>query len=82
MLYLGLDNSLGRSPTNQPLCRLTLFAPYWVDNRTGMDLSFHDHMSSPKSPLLLGARIPYDTTSVMAPGEHLPLASLPWCRAQ
>ena len=69
VLYLGLDNSLASSSSTQSLCRLTFFAPYWVDNRTGLPLAFKDHASAPKSPILLGARIPFDTTSVRAPGQ-------------
>ena len=42
-----------------------------MDNRTGLDLVFHDHQSAPKSPVLLGARIPFDTTSVRVNGETL-----------
>ncbi|KAK9800258.1 hypothetical protein WJX73_008605 [Symbiochloris irregularis] len=70
VLYLGLDNSLART-AGKPLCRLTLFAAYWLDNRTGLDLSFQDHESAPRAPILLGARIPCDTTSVLAPGSNL-----------
>ena len=68
VLYLGLDNSLART-AGKPLCRLTLFAAYWLDNRTGLDLSFQDHESAPRAPILLGARLPCDTTSVLAPGD-------------
>lgn len=68
---MGLDNSLASSHGTQPLCRLTFFAAYWIDNRTGVNLAFKDHLSAPKSPLLLGARVPFDTTSVRAPGTSL-----------
>lgn len=77
VLFMGLDNSLAKQASTKALCRLTFFAHYWVDNRTGLDLSFHDHQSAPKSPVLLGARLPCDTTSVLAPGD---LQSAP-CRA-
>lgn len=43
-MYLQLLNSLrdvaGGSDT--PVCRITLAAPYWLDNRTGMDLVVQD----------------------------------------
>ena len=73
---MGLDNSLASGHVPQPLCRLTFFAHYWIDNRTGLDLMFHDHQSAPKAPVLLGARIPFDTTSVRVNGEGPAMASL------
>ena len=78
VLYMGLDNSLATSQGTQALCRLTFFAPYWVDNRTGLDLVFHDHQSAPKSALLFGARVPFDTTSVRVNGAGKPLHPWPW----
>ena len=52
----------------QAMCKLTFYAPYWLDNRTGLDLVFTDHQSAPQSPLLLGARFPWEVTSVYCPG--------------
>ena len=54
----------------QAMCKLTFFAPYWLDNRTGLDLVFTDHQSAPQTPLLLGARVPWETTGVYCPGVH------------
>ena len=52
----------------QAMCKLTFFAPYWLDNRTGLDLVFTDHQSAPQSPLLLGTRLPWERTNVYCPG--------------
>lgn len=73
---MGLDNSLAGGHGAQPLCRLTFFASYWIDNRTGLDLMFHDHQSAPQSPILLGARVPFDTTSVRVNGEQILMREL------
>ena len=48
--------------------RLNLFAAYWVDNRTGVDLLFQDHAAARHLPLLLGARLPYAFAPVLVPG--------------
>ena len=48
--------------------RLTLFAPYWVDNRSGLDLLFKDGPSAKGHPLLMGAHTYFDYAPVKAPG--------------
>ena len=35
-----------------------------------MTLVFTDHQSAPQTPLLLGARVPWETTGVYCPGVH------------
>ena len=61
------------------MCKLTFFAPYWLDNRTGLDLVFTDHQSAPQSPLLLGTRLPWERTNVYCPGTvpHCTTVSMP-----
>ncbi len=41
MLLLNLHNSLVDKEGDH-VCRLSLFASFWVDNRTGYDLVFKD----------------------------------------
>ncbi|GIL71927.1 hypothetical protein Vretifemale_2372 [Volvox reticuliferus] len=41
ILMLSLHNSLA-TKEEEYVCRLTLYAPYWVDNRTGLNLIFKD----------------------------------------
>ena len=36
-MYLGISNSV-----DDPTCRVSVFAPIWIDNRTGFDLIFKD----------------------------------------
>ncbi len=68
-VFLGIDNSRARGRAEQPLAKLTFFASYWIDNRTGMDLVFQDHAAAPPNPLLLGARMPGACAQVLVPGE-------------
>lgn len=68
-MYVGIDNSMVNESGRSPLCRVTLFAPFWLDNRTGMDLLFQDHKSAPPNPLFLGANSPFDYAEVESPGE-------------
>lgn len=67
-VHLGIDNSRARGRREQPLARLTFFAAYWIDNRTGVDLLFQDHAAARHLPLLLGARLPYAFAPVLVPG--------------
>ena len=67
-MYVGIDNSMVNESGRSPLCRVTLFAPFWLDNRTGMDLLFQDHKSAPPNPLFLGANSPFDYAEVESPG--------------
>jgi hypothetical protein len=48
--------------------RLNLYASYWVDNRSGLDLLFQDHAAARQRPLLLGARLPFAFAPVLVPG--------------
>lgn len=68
-VYLGIDNSRARGRPEQPLAKLTFFASYWIDNRTGMDLVFQDHAAAAPNPLLLGARMPGAFAQVLVPGK-------------
>ncbi len=70
IMYVGIDNSMLTESGRSPLCRVTLFAPFWLDNRTGMDLLFQDHKSAPPNPLFLGANTPFDYAEVEAPGTE------------
>lgn len=69
MMLLGVDNSMhDKASGDFTMCRLTLFAPYWVDNRSGLDLLFKDGPSAKGHPLLMGAHTYFDYASVKAPG--------------
>ena len=39
-LFLGIDNSMTGDGGDRAVCAVTLFAPYWLENRTGVDLGF------------------------------------------
>ena len=68
-MMLGVDNSMhDKASRDFTMCRLTLFAPYWVDNRSGMDLLFRDSPSARGHPWLLGAHTYFDYAPVKAPG--------------
>lgn len=41
VLLLSLHNSLAAKEDDH-VCRVSLFAPFWIDNRTGFDLIFKD----------------------------------------
>ena len=69
MMLLGVDNSMhDKASGDFTMCRLTLFAPYWVDNRSGLDLLFKDGPSAKGHPLLMGAQTYFDYAPVKAPG--------------
>ena len=70
MIYLGIDNTLALERGPLAHCRVTLYAPYWLDNRTGMDLSFKD---APLSGRLFGVRSRFDYNEVVACGEPTPV---------
>ena len=71
VMMLGVDNSMhDKASGDFTMCRLTLFAPYWVDNRSGMDLLFKDGPSAKGHPLLLGAHTYFDYAPVKAPGTE------------
>ena len=68
-MMLAVDNSMqDKASGDFTMCRLTLFAPYWVDNRCGMDLVFKDGPSAKGQPLLMGAHTYFDYALVKAPG--------------
>ncbi len=68
-MMLGVDNSMhDKASGDFTMCRLTLFAPYWVDNRSGLDLLFKDKPSAKGHPLLMGAHTYFDYAPVKAPG--------------
>ena len=66
-LVLGIDNSAARGgwQAAAPLTRLSFFAPYWVDNRSGMDLVFQDQAAAGQAH---GIRPPWAYIEVLAPG--------------
>ncbi len=69
LMMLGVDNSMhDKASGDFTMCRLTLFAPYWVDNRSGLDLLFKDGPSAKGHPLLMGAHTYFDYAPVKAPG--------------
>lgn len=39
-LFLGIENSMAGETGDRAVCAITLYAPYWLDNRTGLDLGF------------------------------------------
>ncbi len=69
-LLLGLENSnagaAGRA--RQPLTRVTLFAPFWLDNRTGRPLTFQDRAAAPGSLCLPHGRALGAFAEVQCPG--------------
>lgn len=78
-MMLGLDNSMhDKDSGDLSMCKLTLFAPYWIDNRSGLDLTFKDGPSGKGQPLLLGAHTIFDYALVKAPGNAL-LKQMPAC---
>ena len=71
VLVLNIQNSLAHPSekrVDNPICLLSFFSPYWVDNRTTMDLILQDHLSASPNPLLLGYQTPLDYGEVSAPG--------------
>lgn len=46
-----------------------MFAPYWVDNRTGRDLFFKDYLSANRPAYLMGAKWPGSFAEVETPGK-------------
>lgn len=39
-LFLGIENSMAAASGDRAVCAVTLYSPYWLDNRTGLDLDF------------------------------------------
>ena len=69
-LHLNISNSLAQGgESSNPVCQLSFYSPYWVDNRTNMDLLLQDHASAPPNPLLLGYKTPLDYSEVHSPGS-------------
>lgn len=71
LLLLGVHNSLADAGVAGGVCRLTLYAPYWLNNRTGVDLFYQDQASAPGNPFLLGAPLPWEYGEVIAPGTSM-----------
>ena len=77
-LLLNIQNSLSttedenladsKEKHSQPLCQLSFYSPYWVDNRTNMDLVVQDHASAAGSAFLFGHSLPTQYTEVRSPG--------------
>ena len=75
LMMLGVDNSMhDKNSGDFTMCRLTLFAPYWIDNRCGLDLLFKDGPSAKGHPLLMGHHTHFDYAPVKAPGMLYPTA--------
>lgn len=78
-LLLNIQNSLANHQSEYlngskerqasvPVCNLSFYSPYWVDNRTNMDLVLQDHASAVGSPLLMSYKLPAQFTEVLSPG--------------
>lgn len=73
LLHLGLHNTLTDGNAGAlGSCRVTLYAPYWLNNRTGVDLFYQDRTSAPGQPFLFGAALPWDYGEVFTPGGSHP----------
>ncbi|KAL6785838.1 hypothetical protein ACKKBG_A00370 [Auxenochlorella protothecoides x Auxenochlorella symbiontica] len=75
LLLLGVHNSLVDAeaaglPASGP-CAMTLHVPYWLNNRTGVDLFTRDRASAPAQRWLLGAALPWDHGEVFSPGTSM-----------
>lgn len=69
-LLLNISNSLAPGgDTSNPVCHLSFYSPYWIDNRTNMDLILQDHASAEPNPLLLGYKTPLDYSEIVSPGN-------------
>ena len=44
-LFLGIENSMRSVSGDHAVCAVTLYSPYWLDNRTGLDLDFQVWLS-------------------------------------
>lgn len=53
-LFLQLNNSLCEPSPDTPICRISLAAPFWLDNRTGLDLIIKDRSSTDNISMLTG----------------------------
>lgn len=71
LLQVGIHNSLAHQERGKAsACRLLLYVPYWVNNRTGVDLFLKDKLSAPSIPMI-GASIPGSFGEVFAPGTSM-----------
>ena len=71
-LVVGIRNNLLRATPRASAavqCRATLYASYWLDNRTGVDLLLDDRLSSGTVTRLLLGRTPVAWRGVLAPGQ-------------
>ena len=72
VLHVGVYNTLvDQKLEHAGVCRITLYSPYWLNNRTGVDLFYQDYSSAPSQPLLCGASFPGDYGEVFVPGTSM-----------
>jgi len=72
ILHVGVYNSLADQKLEQAgVCRITLYSPFWLNNRTGVDLFYQDHSSAPTYPILCGSKFPGDFGEVFVPGTSM-----------
>jgi len=72
VLQVGVYNSLTDQEMHSAgVCRITLYVPYWLNNRTGIDLFYRDKTSAPTQPLMLGHPFPWDYGEVFTPGTSM-----------
>ncbi len=70
-LIVGIRNNLLRAPrsTSAVQCRAAMYASYWLDNRTGVDLVFEDHLNAATIYRVLLGRAPTSWRDVLAPAQ-------------
>lgn len=69
---VGIRNNLLRANPRAAAavqCRAALYANYWLDNRTGVDLLLDDRLSTGTVTRLLLGRTPVAWRGVLAPGQ-------------
>lgn len=72
ILRLGVHNSfIDKELPQAGVCRITLYVPYWLSNRTGVDLFFKDPECAPPNPFVFGAALPWGYGEVFAPGTSM-----------
>eukprot|EP00887_Chlorella_sp_A99_P007742 scaffold20.g7742.t1 len=71
VMFLGVHSSRQGPEGHSGCTRITLYAPYWLNNRTGVDLFYKDRASAPGQPFLFGAALPWDYGEVFTPGTSM-----------
>lgn len=72
ILHVGVHNTLADQKLEQAgVCRITLYSPFWLNNRTGVDLFYQDYTSAPTYPILCGSKMPGDFGEVFVPGTSM-----------